>query len=106
MKVFLLTCCLFSVFVALWVLAVFVCCVTFASALWAGVVWAWRLMEGGTYDIDIEVPNDYPFKPPKMRFITKVYHPNISSQTVSSLRPLQSYLRALSPNSTRIAASI
>lgn len=43
-----------------------------------------KLILGGTYDIDIEVPNDYPFKPPKMRFITKVYHPNISSQTVRS----------------------
>jgi ubiquitin-protein ligase len=41
-------------------------------------------MVGGVYEIDIEVPNDYPFKPPKMKFITKVYHPNISSQTVSS----------------------
>ena len=39
---------------------------------------------GGTYEVDIEVPNEYPFKPPKMRFITKVYHPNISSQTVPS----------------------
>jgi ubiquitin-conjugating enzyme (huntingtin interacting protein 2) len=38
--------------------------------------------EGGAYEVDIEVPNEYPFKPPKMRFITKVYHPNISSQTV------------------------
>ena len=44
-------------------------------------------MVGGTYDIDIEVPNDYPFKPPKMRFITKVYHPNISSQTVLLIPP-------------------
>ncbi|ODV88399.1 hypothetical protein CANCADRAFT_146055 [Tortispora caseinolytica NRRL Y-17796] len=37
--------------------------------------------EGGTYVIDIQVPNEYPFKPPKMKFETKVYHPNISSQT-------------------------
>ncbi|KAK9369758.1 P-loop containing nucleoside triphosphate hydrolase protein [Lipomyces kononenkoae] len=37
--------------------------------------------EGGHYQVDIEIPNDYPFKPPKMKFDTKVYHPNISSQT-------------------------
>jgi ubiquitin-conjugating enzyme (huntingtin interacting protein 2) len=28
---------------------------------------------------DIVIPYDYPFKPPKVKFITKVYHPNISS---------------------------
>ena len=31
--------------------------------------------------IDIEIPQDYPFKPPKMQFDTKIWHPNISSQT-------------------------
>lgn len=37
--------------------------------------------EGGRFYIDIEVPMEYPFKPPKMKFDTKVYHPNISSVT-------------------------
>ena len=37
--------------------------------------------EGGIFDIDITIPKQYPFEPPKMKFITKVWHPNISSQT-------------------------
>lgn len=37
--------------------------------------------EGGIFVVDIEVPMEYPFKPPKMKFDTKVYHPNISSVT-------------------------
>ena len=39
--------------------------------------------EGGTYLINIEIPNEYPFRPPVMKFTTKIWHPNISSQTVS-----------------------
>ena len=39
--------------------------------------------EGGQYHIDILIPNDYPFRPPNMRFKTKIWHPNVSSQTVS-----------------------
>ncbi|KAF8319743.1 hypothetical protein DL93DRAFT_2074729 [Clavulina sp. PMI_390] len=35
--------------------------------------------EGGTYEVDITIPDSYPFQPVKMKFITKVYHPNISS---------------------------
>lgn len=41
--------------------------------------------EGGTYNIDIKIPTDYPFRPPTMKFETKVWHPNVSSQTVSAL---------------------
>lgn len=35
--------------------------------------------EKGIFDIDIQIPDGYPFKPLVMKFITKVYHPNISS---------------------------
>jgi len=35
----------------------------------------------GSYEIDIEIPENYPFVPPKAKFITKIWHPNISSQT-------------------------
>lgn len=41
--------------------------------------------QGGNYSVDIKIPTDYPFRPPVMKFETKVWHPNISSQTVHSL---------------------
>ena len=44
--------------------------------------------EGGTYHVNIQIPNEYPFRPPIMKFSTKIWHPNISSQTVSSRVPL------------------
>lgn len=40
--------------------------------------------EGGTFKIDIIIPSEYPFRPPKMKFKTKIWHPNVSSVTVSS----------------------
>jgi len=35
--------------------------------------------EGGRYEVDIQIPTSYPFQPVKMKFLTKIYHPNISS---------------------------
>ncbi|KAI8348591.1 ubiquitin-conjugating enzyme/RWD-like protein [Mortierella sp. GBAus27b] len=37
--------------------------------------------EGGMFEVDIVLPDNYPFQPPKVKFDTKIYHPNISSQT-------------------------
>ncbi|ODQ45335.1 hypothetical protein PICMEDRAFT_36166 [Pichia membranifaciens NRRL Y-2026] len=37
--------------------------------------------EGGLFEVDIKIPEEYPFKPPIMKFDTRVFHPNISSQT-------------------------
>lgn len=72
--------------------------------------------EGGLFTVDITIPNEYPFKPPQMKFSTRIYHPNISSVTgaicldilkdawtpiltlKSSLISLQSLLQSPEPN--------
>ncbi|XP_068239818.1 ubiquitin-conjugating enzyme E2 T-like [Palaemon carinicauda] len=35
--------------------------------------------DGGMFKLEIEIPEKYPFHPPNVRFVTKIYHPNIDS---------------------------
>jgi len=37
--------------------------------------------EGGFFKAHLTFPKDYPLKPPKMKFITEVWHPNVDCKT-------------------------
>uniref|UniRef100_A0A7E4VNM1 E2 ubiquitin-conjugating enzyme n=1 Tax=Panagrellus redivivus TaxID=6233 RepID=A0A7E4VNM1_PANRE len=37
--------------------------------------------EGAMFTLNVVFPDDYPFRPPDVRFETNIWHPNISSQT-------------------------
>ncbi len=34
--------------------------------------------EGGKFKLEVIFPQEYPFHPPKVKFITKIFHPNIN----------------------------
>ena len=34
----------------------------------------------GRFSLSLKFPSDFPFKPPEMKFVTAIYHPNISSK--------------------------
>lgn len=52
---------------------------------------------GGTFQVDIVIPDMYPFKSPIMKFDTRIWHPNVSSVTVSFWPALENSNRLDSP---------
>lgn len=41
--------------------------------------------QGGNFKINVILPIEYPFKPPKINWQTKIYHPNVTNDEKGSM---------------------
>lgn len=52
---------------------------------------------GGVFKLELFLPDDYPMTPPKIRFLTKIFHPNVDKLGRICLDVLKSTLLSASP---------
>ena len=38
-----------------------------------------KYFQGGIFKLEISIPERYPFEPPKCKFLTPIYHPNVDT---------------------------
>ncbi len=53
--------------------------------------------EGGVFKLELFLPDDYPMTPPKIRFLTKIFHPNVDKLGRICLDVLKSKQRSGHP---------
>lgn len=53
--------------------------------------------QGGIFKLELFLPEDYPMTPPKIRFLTKIFHPNVDKLGRICLDVLKSKTPSLQP---------
>ncbi|KAI1169638.1 ubiquitin-conjugating enzyme [Nemania sp. FL0916] len=59
------------------------------------------LYQGGTYKLTLALPQNYPFHAPQLNFATRVYHPNVTNDSLGNI-----CLAALKPENWKPASRV